>query len=310
MGATLSAEVKKKESPPPPPQDELNQTLVNKLDVVRQIVKAYNDNDNKALLDLIGATQNQYSVAFPENLTKYIKTFHEKILNNIESYSSVLTDEQKKALNLENKTPEETKAILKQEQMKRNNFYAFLNSIETKHNEENLAQLKGILKTEMPESEISPIFKDLISLRTKYKFFEYEYVNLNLFLILFIQNTLQSSYSIADKVVTILKERDEKHHKMLSDLIKLLLSIMSASDFNINPAEIDKINEMMKKAEETAGQKHDGLRKQIGGAIENELVNVMNKALEQSQGNASKDATIVGGFFRDGSMLPQSFYDL
>ena len=65
-----------------------------------------------------------------------------------------------------------------------------------------------------------------------------------------------------------------------------------------------------KKAEETAGQKHDGLRKQIGGAIENELVNVMNKALEQSQGNASKDATIVGGFFRDGSMLPQSFYDL
>lgn len=305
MGAVVSAEVKKTVTPPPPPKDDLNQILVSKLDVVKQIIKAYNDNDNKALLDLIGSTQNQYNVPFPENMTKYIKTFHEKILNNIESYSSVLTDEQKKALNLENKTPEETKAILKEEQMKRKNFYAFLSSIETKDNEKNLAQLKDILKTEMPEEEISPMFKDLLSLRTKYKFFEYEYVNLNLFLILFIQHTLQSSYSIADKVVAIMKERDEKHHKMLSDLIKLLLSIMSASDFNINPAEIDKINEMMKAAEETAGQKQVGLVKQVGGAIENELVNVMNKALE-----GSPAPTMTGGFFRDGSMLPQSFYDL
>jgi hypothetical protein len=282
-------------------QTHLSKDVATKIIQLNDIIKTYNTNDSEVLLTKVKEyhktlTPQQSQALLP--IENKIQEFHKYILDNLDN-----------SMNYNDKLATKTKLLGNSNQL----FNVLSNNIKTKINKDKDDLLKGtfLAKDDTINKGLDSVFTNISTIRAKYKYFEHEYININLFLIIFIQHTHNVINDFIKDVIVISSKRDQYRQQKMNELISLLVNILNASELDIKPSDFDMINGMMKNLEETARREGEELSAQLGKSVINaqtQLNNPPSSLGNFSGGKGSKKQT--GGFIRDHSTFPQAFYDL
>lgn len=327
---------------------DLSKNVAARINQLSDIIKVYNSNDSDELIKLVdkyhdNLRQNGHPGLDLVNIKKNIKEFHEFILKSLDS------------------VPPEQREAKKKELLQRNGLYNVLTEALKKKVDIDKAKLLEntvIQKDPQIKAGIDKIFNNISDIRAKYKYFEHEYINMNLFLVVFIQHANSTMTKFIEDVIRISAERDTHRKEMMQSLIDLLVNIMTKSELDIKPGEFDMINKLMSGIEKQTKFVSERLEKNFTEAqlkAHSELLNPpgttsnasffrnsdrTRSVFENAErtrpllgtsgqtrasfgtsekpmspfGNAeqmrSPFVAMRGGFVRDGSIFPQSFYDL
>lgn len=271
------------------------------------IIQAFNSNDSDEMLKLVDDYQNMMKQKGMQtidltNIRTNIKQFHDLVLKNFEN------------------VPYEQRNAKRKEMLKRANIPGLLTEELRKRVEEDknaILQNNLIQKDANIKKGIDSIFENISTIRAKYKYFEHEYIHMNLFLIVFLQHTHSTMDKFINDVIRISIERDKYRHDLMDSLIKLLIEILTKSEIDIKPSDFNMINGMMENLEAATKKSQQTMEKEFAVATKNAMNNVLNVPLpsvntkQQDRANGQRTSQgMMGGFIRDHSIFPQSFYEL
>lgn len=163
-------------------------------------------------------------------------------------------------------------------------------------------QLKLLTIPKEDKDQIQTGLASLLDVTTKQKFFEFKYVQLSSFIIIFIDKVKRLLLDI----VNIHKVYNETETNNLKEIIKQLLAIMNSNIINITDDEIQSVETLL--AEGVTNKPGDTDLTSDTGLMEN-----LNKILKEAQKEAlgtPASPVVSGGFVKGHSVFPQSFYTL
>lgn len=280
----------------------LSTGTVDKFNEFSKVLKMLGENDPALVTTYI----NDYNSKAPANLKldlsqdlqNQIARFH----NNVVSYATIqgpYSSEEKIKRQLANgkEVVEQVLPKAVSEQMKDNvmalNKYVeevrpFLNK-----NPQLDANVKGIIDT-------------VVGLKSRYSFFEYKYIQLNIFMLALFSNYNKIILSLVTDVTELVKKHEQAMSGKIDDAFKLVLALLNTNQ--ISTDDLDKIsnvfNEMKKKLEEDTAATVNKINT-ASTEIKDTLTAIQQvSAPNNGQGNQS------GGFVRGSSSFPQSFFEL
>jgi hypothetical protein len=290
-------------------QQVLSKDIIQKITTFNQIIQSYNKNDSTDLVTMV----KDYQAKLPQDkkinilpLEKKITEFHNYILGNIDKLNPSLSIEQRNAKRKE--TLKDSKQLL-----------ATLNSgvkQEIEAHKEKILENTFLKNDADVKKGLDAIFGNISNIRAKYKYFEHEYINMNLFLIVFLQHTHNTMNDFINEVMKIVAERDIYRQKAMGELIALLVKILTASELDIKPEDFTMINKLMTDMEKQTEEERKSFQAKfaaVEAAASTKLDNGMFATPPRTHPNASRvfnRSMSIGGYIRDGSRFPQSFYDL
>ena len=164
-------------------------------------------------------------------------------------------------------------------------------------------QEKVKLLPDKDKVEIETGLSKLVDLTAKQKFFEFKYVQLSTFIIIFI-----------DKVKTLLldlvkthKDHNEKETDNLKEIIKQLLAIMNSNIINITDDEIQSVETLLEEGITQKPNSSTDLTSETG--LMEQLNTILKDAQKEALGTPAAPV-VSGGFVKGHSVFPQSFYTL
>lgn len=288
----------------------LHEDVIKHMKEVGKVVDAFKKDDGQGLLRMVesynqalGSEQIQIPDAVKASLVK----FHSAVLDNLDATL----------------VGEERNAAFREIMNEPSAAFAALGKTFAKDVEEKREQLfaREFMKenSEMQQSIVS-ILDNIKNLKVKYKYFEYKYMEMNIFLILFVQKVYQTMDEFVDNVLAFNKLRDANRENMMKETLRMMVEIMTAADLEMNPRDFENVMQMMQKvradvvkSESDMEAKMEQLMKlssenmstflnAFTGATKSQLAAALNRP-----GNAPG---MNGGFLRSGSILPQAFYEL
>jgi hypothetical protein len=190
---------------------------------------------------------------------------------------------------------------------------------------------------EAMKTNITTVADSIKTLRVKYKFFEYKYVQLNIFMILLIQHVFTTMDTFIENVLLYNKKRDIMREEMVKNTFAAIKELMQSADMNMNLEEFNKMDGLLQNLSNSVVDKEKRLEKQISELREisnSSLVDFINSLSESTKleaerilaqqktaatagtsGTSGSEFTggskrMKGGFPRDGIHFPQKFYEL
>ncbi len=248
----------------------LDKGVKSQIDKLSEYVSMFNSNDVKPLLQVIDdykinletSTGKKYEL---NNVKTFVGKFHQELLDKIAKDFPTMT-EQEKQLKLSEKLKDKT-------------LPDYLKNIY----DNKLGELRGevmkspiVAKDAKMTQSIDRIFTDITGLKAKYKYFEYKYIQLNLFLIVFIQHTYTTMDNFINTVLAYTVSRDTSRSDALRELINLLLEIMKQAELNIDQKDFDSIEQLMSVVEGSIKEKQVAL----GQAVEKARVEALDEMLK------------------------------
>jgi hypothetical protein len=280
---------------------------------------------------------SELQIKLSDPVKSSLQKFHEAILSNIDN-ASMLTDEQKHAryLDLVNGSPDTVFKLLDN---------SFAKEFE---NTKNILAEKGIDVAQYPfvAQSLDKIIDSTKKLKVKYKFFEYKYIELNIFTILLIQHLYQTLDNFVVSILEFNKFRDANREKLLKDTLDVFMNIMTNAELQLSPDDFDNMNKLVVNIKDNIERKNkdfdDRMKSMVDVATENltGLLNVMSESTQvdmlkklnekpnikekagyvggfiregsrpRSTSGGKKKQSMQGGFVRDASHFPQAFYEL
>lgn len=293
-------------------QNEIIKDVNLNIQKVTELVQGLNNNDFNKLKNYAEQYNNQISnpqMQIPSDVINSMMTFHEKILKNL----NVQSGEQLVEL-LSN--PES------------NNMKQLIDV-----NTTDLLKQVNSIGNESFKEPLNKIFGNIFTLKMRYKYFEYKYIEMNIFILLFVQKVYELMDSFTNNILEYNKTRDESREKMITDFLNLMVNIMSASDLQLDANGFNQINKMMENIKTDLSNKEKDLNEKLGKVTEGVTNNLsmliqnlttsdiktlsetdkikLKSLLDQpstSQGSSSN--RFFGGFVREGSSLPKEFYNV
>lgn len=277
-------------------------------------VSSFNDNDVNSLLNVVKEYQNELNKGSEQKydlskIEKFVGSFHKELLDQISKDNNTLSNAGKQSQ-------------LKEKLKNTSNLPDYLKSIYS----ESLTDVKEeLFKSPVVQNDkeikdgITNLFDDITGLKSKYKFFEYRYIQLNLFLIIFIQHTFTSVNTFVDSVLQYTTERDKNRQDNLTEIIKLLLKIMSDARINIEETDFDLLNKLTESTQQQLAQREKDLKDNLelaADGVQQKMAAVLNVNPALAPMTSSTNNPLnqfngqQGGFVRDNSVFPQSFYEL
>lgn len=301
----------------------------------------FNNNDYKGLLGHIERINQALKEKGdqPFELSEQIKAsllqFHTAILSGIDTSLMGETEKNQKFVGIMNNPNESKDANLA-------NVFRLLGDhfgrdLEAKKNQ--LVQAQGISESPQMQQNVETIMNAVKALKVKYKFFEYKYIELNIFLILFVQHFYKTLDSFITNVLAFNSVRDTNRERIIQDTLTMMIGILNAADLQIDPKDFAHITESMEKLRAHMDKKNkdmeanmrdlvaittDNLSGFVNALTDATKVDLM-KQLQQSPrplGTTSAPLTGIpgmpmpggsrqkGGFPRDGTLFPQAFYNI
>jgi hypothetical protein len=257
--------------------DTLSKDVAYRLDKLNNIIKVFNTNDTDDLLKIVEQYQEVLKTSGKQNIDLNniklnIKKFHELVLKSLDNI------------------PYEQRNAKRKEILKNSNLYNILSAslreqIEKEKNE--LLKDSSITKNPVIMEGINKIFYNIGDIRAKYKYFEHEYININLFLIVFIQHAHHTLTSFMNEIMRITIERDAFHEKSTKDFIDAIINILSKSQLDIKPDEFENFRKMMKNLEYETTINKDKITKLISEASERAHKELLSLPPPPNKTNAS-----------------------
>lgn len=324
----------------------LEKDVKEKVSELSKVFEDFNNNDYKGLLAHIERInerlrqKNQPEFELSEKVKKSLVNFHSAILSGIDT--DMMGDKEKNAAfkNIMSAPGKNYQENLENVFKILGNFYG--SDLENKKNM--LLKAQGIVDNPALQDNLSIILNVTKALKVKYKFFEYKYIELNIFLILLVQHFFQTFDSFATNILAFNKMRDETRQKLVQDTLNMMVSILKAADLDIDTADIANIKESMEKLRVHMDKKNQEMETRMRDlvAISTDNLSGFVSALTdatrvdllkqlQAPGSApgltrqqSLPASALsgipgvlgggsrqkGGFPRDGTLFPQAFYDI
>lgn len=290
MGAALSS-IPGKVEQSDPSIIVIDQTVRDQISELGSLIKKYNENDTKALLQTVKDFKGAPNMS---NIESHVEKFHNELLNAISVMNPGMgTEEKDRRLQGVLTTRAELPAHLK-------GAY----DIKFKEFKNKLMNDSAIAKDKNVQKDLGLVFDNIIDLKTKYKFFEYRYIQMNLFMIAFTQH----AFSTVDQFVNVVIEYTRQRDTASGELIKMLLKIMKEAEMTIQDNDFAAIDKLMKDMETEIADK----KLKMDTAAEKAKQNILTFA---GDGEGFTPATVstssqTGGFIRSQSVIPQSFYKL
>jgi hypothetical protein len=248
----------------------LDKGVKQQIDRLSEYVSFFNKNDVDSLLsvvdtyasDLKTSTGQTYQLS---NIKRFVAKFHEELLEKITKDSPNLTAEEKKAQLGEKLKDSKLPDILKTTYDER------LSKLKTE-----ILGSPLVVKDRQMGQSIDRIFTDITGIKSKYKYFEYRYIQLNLFLIVFIQHVFSTMDKFINSVLAYTVTRDRTRQDSLRQLIDLLLEIMRQAELNIDQKDFEAIDKLMSVVETEIKQK----QKNLGEAVDKARVEALDEMLK------------------------------
>lgn len=253
----------------------LDKGVKQQIDKLSQYVSLYNSNDVKPLLQVVKdykmnletSTGKTYKL---DNVEMFVGKFHQELLDKISKDFPNLS-EQEKQLKLT-------------EKLKDRGLTEYLHNIydgKLGNLRDEILKNPLVVQDAKMASSIGNIFTDITGLKSKYKYFEYRYIQLNLFLIIFIQHTYNTMDKFINNILAYTITRDRVRQDSLRDLINLLLQLMQKAELNIDQKDFETIDQLMSVLEKQIADKQVDLNK----AVENARIGAVDEMLKLVMAN-------------------------
>lgn len=204
------------------------------------MIRHFNDNDTSSIEGFIDNYNKQVSNKERIDIGPEMKTmmlnFHNQVLEVIDQELG------------SSSTPEEKREVLKA-RLKDNNQ---LNDMIKMYYDKKLMDFESKVMADAtvqsnPEvlNTVKTIMGNVKSLKVKYKFFEYKYIQLNVFLIVFIQYVYNTMSKFIVDVIAYNQTRDAIRQEMTKKIFKATQDILGSSELQMKPEDADAINKMI-----------------------------------------------------------------
>lgn len=160
------------------------------------------------------------------------------------------------------------------------------------------------------DSNVKGIIDTVVNLKSRYSFFEYKYIQLNIFMLALFSNYNKIILSLVTDVTGLVKSHEKAMNGKIDDAFKLVLALLNTNQ--ISTQDLDSIsnvfNEMKKKLEQDTKETVAKINT-ASTDIKDTLEAIKNVSASPSAPTASGGAQ-QGGFVRGSSSFPQSFFEL
>ena len=231
---------------------------------LNEYVANFNQGDTEALLKVVDSYSDQLKKYLPNTTVKGIKEY-------IAKFQTELIQE------LQKEYPNETQEQIKERMLAKLRDKQLVNYLQNK-NDGKMTKLKeeitnnNIVAGNKPaQTNINSIFTNISQMKAKYRYFEYKYVRMNLFMVVFIQHVLTTMNNFVVSIVEYVYREQSEKQKALVSLVKQLLELIEKSDMTISTDDFQRIDDLM-------------------GAVESQLKDA-NKKLDQAVDKAKYQAT-------------------
>ena len=313
------------------------QNMEKDLDLMKQMLSGLSNNNTELIIAAIDKYNEIYAkdddkkrVVVSGNILNTIKNFHDKLIlsmtDNKKNISGIVNREERakeiagiKELQTAQSTYEEIKKYVNKD----------VNAIKDTIVKDDVVAYNPAIK-----ATVENIFDKFSEIKARDTFFQYKYIQMYLFLAIFVQHVYHSMDKFIKDVISInaLKDRyrQEAYRQIFGKILDLYGSNGDIPDledigsidkfFQGLSVDMEKKQAEVKKAYEAAQQNSmEGILKFI---IENEtgmtdtLMKVVKQKEAESKGQSqsgqqsSPTQPMFGGFVKGGSTFPQAFYDL
>ncbi len=256
--------------------------IISKIKGLGEVIGFFNDNDTSSLTNFIDVYNQKVSakdkiVVGPEIKTSLL-SFHNQMLEVIDQQMGMVatSTEKQEALKAKLKDNRQLNEMLKMY------YNQKLQDIETR-----------VLNDEMVKnsSELSNTVKIILNnvkaLNVKYKFFEYKYIQLNLFMIVFVQYVYNSMTKFIVDVIAYNQARDAVRQEMTSRIFKATQQIMGASQIELKPQDANAINQMIANLQEKIQKDQNEIQDLSSRLKNNSMSDLLNFILTSDETLAS-----------------------
>lgn len=308
---------------------------------INDIVSAYGDHSQPLIMQLVEKFNSQLpedATRINEALTSKMTDFHNALLQGLNAVND----------------PQQTKtAKIKQAHSDLN---VMLDALSKTYGKDFDVYKTGLLNNETfsKNKEIAKSATDVIenikNTKIKYKFFEYKYIELNIFMILYTEFMYNTMDKFMKNVLFFNEQRDKVRQDIIQQFMKTLETMIASTGLNIDPSEMKNLNDLSTRFIEEVNRKDNDFKEQLSDIVKvssdnissfvNSLSSSHRSALTESlsqvpsryntsvsntdnilsselengypigRGGKNKNKKQKGGFIRDGSRLPQAFYEL
>lgn len=248
----------------------LDKGVKQQIDKLSEYVSYFNSNDVTPLIKVIDdykmnletSTGKHYDL---NNVKTFVGKFHQELLEKISKDFPDINEQEKQAKLSEKLRDKSLPDYL------RNIYDNKLGDLRTEILKSPLVQKDSKMTT-----NIERIFTDITGIKSKYKYFEYRYIQLNLFLIVFIQHTFNTMDKFINSVLAYTVQRDTFRNDALRKLIDLLLQIMRQAELDIDQKDFESIEALMSVVEGSIKDKQVKLNQ----AVEKARVEALDEMLK------------------------------
>lgn len=313
----------------------LGQDVSAKVVEVSKMFEALNSNDAKGLLDYVNKmneklkASGQSELVITPAIRDSLLKFHEVVLSQIDSeleaknengYTSLVDDKK-----LERKKAEYAEIMKKDPQ---EGIFRVLGEgvgKELADKKKTILESPGIADNEKMKKGVDDIIKSVTSIRVKNKYFEQKYIELNIFLILFVQHVYETMHNFVENVIAYNTIRDANREKIVDNIIETMKKLLGDADPNNTNQNIKDVNLLLGQVKESVKARDEQMKKRLDemvavstanlsqflGALTPQLLGEIKGATPQPQSSSGGSSQRQrGGFVRDHSRFPQAFYDL
>jgi hypothetical protein len=263
------------------PQFTAPDGIVEKIKGLGDVINFFNDNDTSSIENFIDTYNKQVSAKEQIDIGPEIKGlmlgFHNQLLEVIDGQLIGATTSEKQQV-LKSKL-KDNKAL---NDMLRLYYNQKMQDIETRVlNDEVVRSNPEITET------VRVIMNNVKSLKVKYKFFEYKYIQLNVFMIVFIQYVYNSMGKFIVDVIAYNQARDAIRQEMTQKIFKVTQEIMGASEMQLKPQDAEAINRMIVNLQDKVQRDQKEIQDLSGKLKNNSLSDLLNFVLTSDETLAS-----------------------
>jgi hypothetical protein len=263
------------------PQFTAPEGIVEKIKGLGDVIGFFNDNDTSSIENFVDTYNKQVSAKDQIEIGPEIKGlmlgFHNQLLEVIDGQLIGATSSEKQQV-LKSKL-KDNKAL---NEMLRLYYNQKMQDVESRVlNDEVVRSNPEITET------VRIIMNNVKSLKVKYKFFEYKYIQLNVFMIVFIQYVYNSMGKFIVDVIAYNQARDAIRQEMTQKIFRATQEIMGSSDMQLKPQDAEAINRMITNLQDKVSRDQKEIQEMSGKLKNNSLSDLLNFVLTSDETLAS-----------------------
>lgn len=209
------------------------------------------------------------------------------------------------------------------------NMFPALKMVEDKH----MAALENqILNTPFMKTIVTPAeqekVKEIINsvkiIKAREQFFKYEYLFTQIWLVEYIKRMNAAVTEFSEKTMEMYKQNEENRNNYVKEMFRVMLNLIAAEENSISEAQFNLFEKAMASFENNLTQKGEEFKAQLQSA-QGQLADSLAPTAAPATAGVPAPATGAtsgggkkktkskkqrGGFVRDFSRFPQSFYEL